>query len=314
MSVSVVICAYTLGRWDQLVQAVDSVQHQEPLHETILVVDHNDTLLARSRARWPDLAVLANAGAQGLSAGRNTALETATGDIIAFLDDDAVAEPHWLQRLVEPFEDAKVVAVGGSAAPIWPGAAPAVLPDELLWIVGCSYRGLPVEPGPIRNVMGCSMAFRRAPLMRIGGFNPDTGRVGRRPIGCEETEVCIRLRQEDPSRSILYAPGAGVRHHVSEDRVRMAYVVHRSWCEGLSKAAISRTVGRREALAAESTYATKVLPAGVVRELTRGPRGIAAAAAIVLSVGAAALGYLRGRFAPMRVSAPRSPLSQRVRT
>lgn len=314
MSVSVVICAYTLDRWDQLVLAVDSVRDQQPLHETILVVDHNDTLLERSRARWPEVIVLANAGPQGLSAGRNTALEVATGEIVAFLDDDAFAEPHWLERLVGPFEDGDVVAVGGSAVPIWPGAAPAVLPDELLWIVGCSYRGLPTEPGPIRNVMGCSMAFRREPLMQIGGFNPDTGRVGRLPIGCEETEVCIQLTQEEPSRSILFAPGASVRHHVSEDRVRMAYVIHRSWCEGLSKAAISRTVGSRQALAAESTYATKVLPAGVLRELTRGPRGVAAATAIVLSVGAAGFGYIRGRFAPVRVGAARAPLAQRVTT
>lgn len=314
MSVSVVICAYTLDRWDQLVHSVHSALVQEPEHETILVIDHNDTLLYRARTRWPGITVLANAGPRGLSAGRNTALESATGEVVAFLDDDATAEPHWLERLVAPFADADVVAVGGSAIPIWPGAAPSVLPDELLWIVGCSYRGLPTEAGPIRNVMGCSMAFRREPLMRIGGFNPDTGRVGKLPIGCEETEVCIQLRQDDESRAILYAPEAVVRHHVSADRVRLAYVIHRSWCEGLSKAAISRTVGRREALASESAYAATVLPAAVIRELARGPRGFAAAAAIVLSVGAAGVGYVRGRFAPVRSGAARGPLSQRVTT
>lgn len=314
MSVSVVICAYTLDRWDQLVEAMDSVRVQEPPHETILVVDHNDVLLARCRARWPEAAVLANAGPQGLSAGRNTALEVARGDVVAFLDDDAVAEPHWLERLVAPFDDPAVVAVGGSAIPIWPGSPPDVLPDELLWIVGCSYRGLPAASGPIRNVMGCSMAFRREPLMRIGGFNPDTGRVGKLPIGCEETEVCIQLRQEDGTRSVIYQPDARVRHHVSQDRVRMAYVVHRSWCEGLSKAAISRTVGRHDALATESAYATRVLPIGVLHQLARGPRGVIGAMAIVLSVGAAGFGYLRGRSAPVKVGPARTALSPRVPT
>ena len=311
MAVSVVVCAYTLDRWDQLSLAMASVAAQSAVDETILVVDHNDELLERARTRWPEARVLANAGPQGLSSARNTALRIATGDIIAFLDDDAVADPGWLDALLAGFTDASVVAVGGSAVPIWPGPAgpaPAVLPDELLWIVGCSYRGLPTEPGPVRNVMGCSMAFRRAPLMSIGGFNADTGRVGKLPIGCEETEACILLRQADPSRVVHYEPSARVRHHVSEDRVRMAYVAHRSWCEGLSKAGIARTVGHQDALSTESAYATRVLPAAVWRELRRGPRGVVAATAIVLSLGLAGAGYVRGRFARVRTGGPRPAL------
>lgn len=312
MSVSVVICAYTLDRWDQLALAMSSVSAQAGGAETILVIDHNDELLERARARWPEARVLANEGARGLSSARNTALRIAIGDVVAFLDDDAVAEPGWLDTLVGGFTDSSVVAVGGSAVPVWPGEAPEVLPDELLWIVGCSYRGLPTEPGPVRNVMGCSMAFRREPLMAVGGFNADTGRVGKLPIGCEETEVCIKLRQADPARVVRYEPSARVRHHVSADRVRMAYVAHRSWCEGLSKAGIARTVGRHDALSAESAYATRVLPQAVWRELRRGPRGFTAATAIVLSLGLAGAGYLRGRVAQVRTGGPRASLTQKA--
>ncbi len=312
MSVSVVICAYTLDRWDQLALAMGSVAAQGSADETILVVDHNDELLERARARWPEARVMANEGSRGLSSARNTALRVAEGEIVAFLDDDAAADPGWLDTLVSGFTSESVVAVGGSAVPIWPGAAPAVLPDELLWIVGCSYRGLPTEPGPVRNVMGCSMAFRRVPLMAIGGFNADTGRVGKLPIGCEETEACIKLRQADPTSVVRYEPSASVRHHVSADRVRMAYVAHRSWCEGLSKAGIARTVGRADALSAESTYATRVLPAAVWRELRRGPRGLPAATAIVLSLGLAGAGYVRGRVARVRTGGPRASLTEKA--
>ncbi|MCR2785376.1 MULTISPECIES: glycosyltransferase family 2 protein [unclassified Microbacterium] len=312
MTVSVVICAYTLDRWDQLALAMASVSAQGSADETILVVDHNDELLERARARWPEARVMANEGPRGLSSGRNTALRVAVGDIVAFLDDDAVADPGWLDTLIGGFTDTSVVAVGGSAVPIWPGEAPAVLPDELLWIVGCSYRGLPTEPGPVRNVMGCSMAFRREPLLAIGGFNADTGRVGKLPIGCEETEVCIKLRQVDPAHVVHYEPSARVRHHVSADRVRMAYVAHRSWCEGLSKAGIARTVGRQDALSAESAYATRVLPAAVWRELRRGPQGLVAVTAIVLSLGLAGAGYVRGRFAQVRTGGTRGSLTQKA--
>lgn len=313
MSVSVVICAYTLDRWDQLVLAMASLAAQGEAHETLLVVDHNDELFRRARDRWPEVVVLANEGSQGLSDARNTGVRTATGEIVAFLDDDAVAGPDWLDILVAGFTGPGVVAVGGSAVPVWPGAAPAVLPDELLWIVGCSYRGLPTEPGPVRNVMGCSMAFRRAPLLAIGGFNADTGRVGRLPIGCEETEVCIKLRQADSANEIRYEPSAQVRHHVSADRVRMAYVAHRSWCEGLSKAGIARTVGRQDALSSESVYASRVLPAAVWRELRGGRRGLTAAAAIVLSLGLAGAGYLRGRVARVRPGGARASLTEKAR-
>lgn len=307
MSVSVVICAYTLDRWEQLVLAMDSVAAQEPEHQTILVVDHNEELLQRALARWPEALIVANEGRRGLSSGRNTALAHASGEIVAFLDDDAYAEPGWLAQLTSGFSAPSVVAVGGSAVPIWPGREPAVLPEELLWIVGCSYRGLPVEPGPVRNVMGCSMAFRRQPLLAIGGFNPDTGRVGRLPIGCEETEVCIKLQRVDSSASVRYEPAARVRHHVSADRVGWSYVARRSWCEGMSKAAISRTVGRHDALSAESAYATRVLPAAVWRELRRGVPGFTPALAIVTSVVLAGAGYLRGRFARVRTGAALTP-------
>lgn len=310
--VSVVICAYTLDRWDQLVLAVGSLGHQRPDHETIIVIDHNDELFARASATWPQHRVVANTGARGLSSGRNTALAIATGDIVAFLDDDAWAEPGWLERLVAGFTGPEVVAVGGSAAPIWPDDPPAALPEELLWIVGCSYRGLPEQAGPIRNVMGCSMAFRRDPLMRIGGFNPDTGRIGKLPIGCEETEACIRLRQTDPAAVARYEPAARVRHHVSADRTVIGYVLSRSWCEGLSKAALARTLGPQSALSSESAYATRVLPAGFWRELRSGsPTG---AFAIVLSLAAATAGYARGRLAPVRPGARRDPVVAPVLT
>lgn len=312
MSVSVVICAYTLDRWDQLVLAMESVAGQEPEHETILVVDHNDELLGRARDRWPEALVLPNAGPRGLSSGRNTALQVAVGEVVAFLDDDAYADEGWLATLIAAFDDPAVVAAGGSAAPIWPGAVPALLPDELLWIVGCSYRGLPAEAGEVRNVMGCSMAFRKEPLMAVGGFNPDTGRVGKLPIGGEETEVCIKLRQADASRVVWYDPAARVHHHVSADRVRFAYIARRSWCEGLSKAAIARTVGGHDALSAESAYASRVLPSAVWRELRRGSRGIVPAVAVVTSLSLAGAGYVRGRFARVRTGVARAPLPSGV--
>ena len=220
---TVVVCVYTEKRWDDIVAAVESVAAQDvaPV-ETLVVVDHNPALLERAQAELPDVRVLANAHVQGLSGARNTAIAEAKGDVVVFLDDDARARPGWLAALLEPYEDATVQAVGGVAHPRWPtwpngGRRPNVLPGahptdgdatgELDWIVGCTYTGQPTERAEVRNLMGCNMSFRREVFERIGGFAEEIGRIGKNPLGCEETELCIRARQawarggrEDPDR------------------------------------------------------------------------------------------------------------------
>jgi glycosyltransferase involved in cell wall biosynthesis len=128
--VSVVICAYTELRWGQLQRAVDSVRAQsKPAHEVLVVVDHNDALLRRATAEL-DARVLRNGDVQGLSGARNTGVAAARGDVVAFLDDDAYAEPDWLERLVEPYADPRVVAVGGDVRADFEAGRPAFLPPS----------------------------------------------------------------------------------------------------------------------------------------------------------------------------------------
>jgi len=101
---TVIICAYTIERWSQLEAAVASVESQPLVDEVVLVIDHCDELLEMSRRRWPQHRVVANEGAQGLSDARNTGVTASRGDIIAFLDDDAVAAGDWMQQLVHTFD------------------------------------------------------------------------------------------------------------------------------------------------------------------------------------------------------------------
>src|SRR5690349_11768157 len=86
---SVIICAYTLDRWADIERAVRSARTQTPAPlEVFLVIDHNDELAGRARTTWPDLEVIESRGTRGLSGARNTGVEDAAGDIVAFLDDD----------------------------------------------------------------------------------------------------------------------------------------------------------------------------------------------------------------------------------
>lgn len=292
-TVSVVICAYTQLRWEEMIASIASAVRQPEATEVIVVIDHEPELLRRTRRAWNGLTVVPNRFRQGLSGARNTGLALAVGEVVAFLDDDAVADGEWLRQLITPFQREEVVAVGGRALPVWPERrAPAVLPAELWWIVGCSYRGLPESRAEVRNVMGCTMALRRDPLLAIGGFNTDTGRVGAHPLGAEETEVCIRLRGANSDSRVVYEPASIVRHTVTRDRTTMRYLRRRSFFEGVSKAALSKSLGANDALSTERSYTLKVLPGAALRELRR--LNIAGSAGIVLSLGAAGIGYLYG--------------------
>ena len=98
MRISVVICAHTPERWDALEAGVGSVLDQtHPPHEVIVVVDQDRALLSRARAAFRDLRVVPNEGEPGLSGARNTGVRAATGDVVAFLDDDASADRDWLE-------------------------------------------------------------------------------------------------------------------------------------------------------------------------------------------------------------------------
>ncbi|GLY68924.1 glycosyltransferase [Amycolatopsis taiwanensis] len=301
LTTSVVICAYTERRWYDLVEAVDSVREQSvPPGEIIVCIDGNPDLAERAAAEFVGVSVIENTGKRGLSGARNTAIDLAKGEVIAFLDDDAVAARDWLEQLLLGYRDARVLAVGGAARPEWPaGHRPELLPGELDWVVGCTYIGQPTEDTEVRNLMGCNMSFRREAFQLAGRFAEDLGRVGRTPLGCEETELCIRLRQASPGSVILFRPDAVVGHRVTPDRLTWSYLRRRGWGEGISKAQVSRTVGADAALATERDYLRKVIPAGLIRELARGR--VSGALALGTVVSATAAGYLRGAVAGQRL-------------
>ena len=299
-SVSVVICAYTEDRWDDIVAAIESCHAQrEPPLETIVVVDHNPRLFSRLLLERSGIVVVANSGEQGLSGARNSGVESARGGVVAFLDDDAIAEPDWLARLAAGYADPSVIGVGGAVLPLWPAGRPRAFPEEFDWVVGCTYRGMPVTTSPVRNMIGANMSLRREVFAEVGGFRSGIGRIGKRPLGCEETELCIRARQRWPEASIVFEPSAMVRHRVTPERVGWRYFRARCYAEGLSKVAVAAHTGSRDGLASERTYTLRTLPGGVGRglrdTLLRGDlAGAGRAAAIVAGLGITATGYAVG--------------------
>ncbi|MCK6209398.1 glycosyltransferase [Georgenia sp. EYE_87] len=303
LAVSAVVCAYRDDRWPLTQRALGSLVSQtRPPEQIVLVVDHNDELLSRARAAFPDVVVVSNSSVRGLSGARNTGVAVSHGDVVAFLDDDAEAAPDWLELMMRHYDVPEVLGVGGHVRAHWVQGRPAWYPAEFEWVVGCSYRGQPTSLAEVRNPIGAGMSFRRAVFETVGGFDASVGRVGSLPVGCEETELSIRARRRWPCSKIIYDPSAVVAHTVPPERATVRYLLARCWSEGISKAAVARLAGAGPALAAERGYVRRTIPRGVARQLSglRGPHDLhrlASAAAMCAGLGSAAAGYVlhRGR-------------------
>lgn len=240
---SVVVCTYSRARMEQMLATLRSLEQQTySTREVILVVDNNPELAGELLSTLAGVRVIENTGPKGLSGARNTGVQEARGAILAFIDDDATAHLEWIEGLVAEYPDDGVLGVGGGVVPAWDGGRkPSWLPEEFLWVVGCSYRGL--EAGAVRNPIGCNMSFRSLVFEAVGGFDPLVGRIGLAPTGCEETELCIRALNHWPNAKIMYVPRAEVRHHVPRSRQTFGYFLSRCFSEGKSKAAVSKLAG-----------------------------------------------------------------------
>jgi cellulose synthase/poly-beta-1,6-N-acetylglucosamine synthase-like glycosyltransferase len=311
LKISVVICCYTLDRLGDVKEAISSVISQtlKP-HEVIVAVDHNRELFHTLKAELPKSAVklVLSEGTPGLSETRNTAINVSRGEIIAFLDDDAVAEVNWLENLVLAFEDPKVLAVGGEAVPVWrKGKPPFWFPLDFDFVIGCTNhkRLILQNGGEIRNVTGSNMAFRREVFERIGYWEIklgrcETGGVRFNPSGGEEAELCLRIKNNIPDGLILFNPKSIVYHKVSANRATLKYVFNYSFREGITRALIKKIVSKhgKQPLAAEGRYLRQLLLKSIPKRILRFYKIAPIAQACVLSIDIFLIGagYLMGKW------------------
>jgi GT2 family glycosyltransferase len=313
MRTSVVIAAYDSARFDELADAVASLTHQTvPPREIIVAVDRNPGLVELARTELPSVIVIPNDAHPGAGGARNSGAAVATGEVLAFLDDDAVPAPDWIERIEGCLDGGEVIGAGGFIEAWWVDHEPSWFPEEFGWVVGCSYTGLPTERAPVRNVIAANMAITREAFESVGGFRENFGKQGGHSEP-EETDLCIRAGRRWPERSWIYDPTIRVRHRVPSSRGRFGYFVRRCFNEGTGKAALAALVGEGAALSEETAYVRKVLPRGVATEVARffagrNPFGLLRAAAIVVGLVVTATAYVVASAAASRRARPQ-PLS-----
>jgi GT2 family glycosyltransferase len=300
-TVSVIIAAYSMNRWGDLSEAVASVRTQTvQVLETIVVIDHHPGLLAQARSELAGVTVIPNDGSRGASGARNTGVAASHGEVLAFLDDDAVACPTWLEALLGHFANPEVVGVGGRLNPLWKASRPRWFPPEFDWAVGASYRGMPERAERVRNVWSGNMTIRRWVFDAVGGFRDGFGKVGKRSRP-EDTDLCLRAAAAQEGGTWIYEPAGVASHRVPAERATFGFFLSRCFYEGQGKAALAALNGMAASTSAERLYVRRVLPAAIARGLRQASRGHASEGlrnlAIAGGFAVAVVGFLVGQAA-----------------
>lgn len=235
VDLSVIIC--TLNRSSLLGKCLGSLLDQASgayTFETI-VVDNGSTddtkgAVESYRDRLSDLAYV-HEPRKGLARARQTGLEVSVGRYVAYLDDDAMAAPHWCSAIVETFEQLKqsptdnIAALGGPIEPMFETAKPSWLAGELTALYAIVDLGnLQHTFGGPDSPVGANMAFLRAALID----NPWNETLQM----CEEIDLFTRLRSR--GLRFLYVPGMKVRHLIPAERLAKGWLLRRYFAEGMA--------------------------------------------------------------------------------
>ena len=168
--ISIVISSYTIDRLRDITELLDSIQAQTYQNIETLIVTERLPELADSIRRYitekgyPRMQVLHNEGEWGASSARNLALGQAKGDIIAFVDDDAIPFPDWAEEIVKIYaDDSSVIGVTGPILPLWEEESMNWFPREFYWIFSCTYWDMETIT-EVRNGYGTNLSFRREAL------------------------------------------------------------------------------------------------------------------------------------------------------
>ncbi len=265
-----------MDRYEDFREAVESLLGQTyDDTEIVLVSDGNETVCEYMRDNYGDVdSVLVHCLDEnvGLLGARNAGAEVANGDVVAFMDDDAIAEEEWVAQLAEVYETKDVPAAGGKMTPAWVAGKPDFLPEEFYWLVGVTHRGFgpdgdPELAGEVRNTFGSNISFRREVFLDLGGFDTDIGgRQGDANLQGGETELCARLREEY-SYGVYYNPQAEVAHKVFEYRTKLGWLLDRAFWQGYSKRGMETLVP--ESGGEESYFLTQLVTNYIPGRLTR---------------------------------------------
>ena len=269
MGISVILCTY--NRCQSLTKALGSVALStlpESIDWEVLVVDNNSRdqtldVVEDFCRRYPGRFRYLFEPRQGKSYALNTGIREARGDVLAFMDDDVIVDPTWLQNLTASLCTGEWAGAGGRILPQWPCAPPYWLPQkEWYGMAPLVMFDLGLEPGPLTDApFGTNMAFHRRMFEKYGTFRTDLGPRPNSEMRNEDTEFGSRLMAA--GERLKYEPTAIVHHSLPQNRLRREFFL--AWWFDKGRAAV-----REGGVAADRKWFVSGIPLYLFRGLAVG--------------------------------------------
>ncbi|MHA1298620.1 MAG: glycosyltransferase family 2 protein [Candidatus Helarchaeota archaeon] len=218
---------------DNLEKCIESIQRQTRRADEILVVatSTNNEKIRNIEDQFRVNVIVERR--KGLSYSRNSGILESKGDIIAFIDDDAIADKKWLYYLAKSHKIKGTGIIGGRIKPIWPKTPPSIIKNSMLAREWLSLFDLGPFPLYVDRVIGCNFSLKREVFNQIGEFDTSIGKYSKLMYGGEETEFCERARNKF---KVLYFPKAIVFHKISLEKLKLIWFFRRSYSSGFLKA------------------------------------------------------------------------------
>ncbi|KAF5437693.1 Glycosyltransferase, GT2 family, partial [Candidatus Methanophagaceae archaeon] len=241
--VSVVICTY--NRSDHLKKCLDSMQDQTHDNFEVIVVNGPSTDNTEEVLKNYPFKMIQQKEKGGLSAARNLGIEAARGEIIAFIDDDGIADEYWLDELTKLYITDVVVSVGGKIAPLWLCEKPEWYTDYLGSSLSLFDRSQNIEQMTFPHTpYGCNMSFRKRIFEEIGYFDVSLGRCLSKNLLChDELDLYKRINEKGYKKKgykTMYNPKAIVYHQIDASRLTKAWFKKRYYWNGISNAVFTK--------------------------------------------------------------------------
>ena len=220
MKTSCVICTHNR---ETVYQTVESIKKQTHSVELIVIDDNSDKLV---NIQDKSVVVIRNEITKGLSVCRNMGYKHSKGKIVAFIDDDAFADPNWIKEIKKCFKKGADIA-GGLIKPVWKAKRPWWLKEWMYHLLGVNT--------PSHMIFGCNFAIRKNLLKEMNyWFEEKLGRKEGNMIAGDETTLFLKARKQN--YKILFNEKAIVYHVISKERLSLKYFIPRFFWEGRTEA------------------------------------------------------------------------------
>ena len=236
MDLKISVIVTTHNRREMLKEVLESLLSQTYKPFEIIVVDNASTDGTRDflKENFNDKIRLVIEEKKGHSYARNCGVETARGDVLAFIDDDAIADKEWCFAIARAFKETGADGVGGKALPKWENEPPPYLKHSLKAQRYIGIFDLGDKAAEVKDfLIGTNMAFKKDVFKRFGLFQTKVGRYGRRLTGSDDVEFCNRII---PEAKLFYDPRIIVLHKMPVSRTKISYLINIAFSNGISKA------------------------------------------------------------------------------